>query len=150
MRTIPVSFKKLYFNKGVDEELTEEEKKIWENLEASIQVQNLKLDLDDPTFLKALKLYLLIKQDNIAPWEKFEKRVLQKNQQADIQAIKPTTPLIRMRTWKWTWKWIPAVMIIGIIWMTFRYFQQTDQRKPLDIIQRTGIKETDTFTLPDG
>jgi ferric-dicitrate binding protein FerR (iron transport regulator) len=147
MRRIPVNLKKLLFNKEAHEPLTSEDQEIWENLVASEQAKDVNIDLDDATFRTAFELYLRIKQDNIAPWEKFEQEVLQQCRPPSTEAAPLRVTRFRLPVMKWA-----AVALVLIVVVGSAVFINLKQRKqqPVLITRQTGYNETDTFTLPDG
>jgi hypothetical protein len=80
MHPIPADLKQLYFDKGADEELTADEQALWENLvEFSKAGKDINNNLDDATLIKAVELFLKLREEDLASWEEFQKKVLQKN-----------------------------------------------------------------------
>lgn len=146
MRRIPINVKKLLFNKEAHEPLTSDEQETWEDLVASEQAKDVNIDLDDAIFRKALELYLRIKQDNIAPWEKFEQEVLMQNQPPVKEAKQSQATWFRLPEVKWA---AVALLLIVAGYAVFIYLKPGKQQ-PVLLTKQTGYNETSTFTLPDG
>lgn len=77
MEKIPASYKKLLFDKEVDEPLTDNELEAWE--EYLIRQKPMRnVGIDDPAFKIALRLHFELEEDKKKAWEKFRVEVLTK------------------------------------------------------------------------
>lgn len=135
------TIKKQIFDKEPDEPLTAEEQDILDELIVSEQPQKVNIDLDDPIFYSALELYLNVKKDNIASWEKLANSI----GLAPIH-IQETEPRLKSRKMLW---WSTAAAAVLLIITGFFWWKSTGVA-PKYLTAKTGHGEIRTISLSDG
>jgi len=110
MHSIPHHLKLILFEKNEDEALSPEEQEIWEEFIASEQSQPIRIHPDEMVFREALELYLRLKDEQIATWEKFEEQVLQHEEHVPAMQIEQRT----RNRWVILW-WVAIAALVLIL-----------------------------------
>jgi len=158
MSTITESSKKFVFNKEADEQLTESELEAWnafEAWEASIEEKEEtastetladKIDFENPVFIKALSVQLIIEEIKENAWEKLNEQIQHLQSSIPEETTTKTKPLFRLHVWKW----VAAAVVVLFVATGIIHWYRTKPKQPKMVTITTGYGETRPYTLPDG
>jgi ferric-dicitrate binding protein FerR (iron transport regulator) len=149
MHSIPLDLKQLLFDKKAEEILNPDEQAVWDEF---VEMEQFKTepvtDPEDPLFQEALRLYITLEQENIAPWDEFEKTLT-----AERAASSEKHPLMeRDKTKKWSLRKVIVALAAaffafsGAIWL----YRHDRSNKPVYESVITPNGKLDSVNLPDG
>lgn len=149
MHSIPLDLKQLLFHKKAEEILDPDEQAMWDEFVEMEQFKTEPItDPEDPLFQEALRLYMTLEQENIAPWDEFEKILT-----TERAASREKHPLMeRDKTKKWSLRKVivPLAAAILVPFVAIWLSRYGGSKKPVYQSVITPNGKMDSVNLPDG
>lgn len=141
MQSIPLHTKQALFNKGLSEPLTPDEQALWEEIIEWENPEYARVDPDDALFKEALRLYVQLEQENIAPWEKLQQVILQ-DTHAAAAPDRAKMPAV-------VWKILIALAAASIVIIVGYYLWNHNKWNRPELATETTTNKVRIITLPD-